>query len=125
MHDLRRLNLNSRLMPFALALVLLMRVLVPEGFMPVAQAQGISIVMCNGHGVVQADASRQHAPHQNAPQCAYDAMHAAIGFVSGDAATLATPEPHYFIHRTAKLADLTAPRLAAPPPPAQAPPVLI
>ncbi len=114
---------------FALLLlcVLAIRVAIPTGFMPVADAHGITISVCTGQGAVTAflpipqreDGQDHHGP---AAPCAF-----AVGLGGPlldpiDPALRVTVPQTFDPPRPHALADVTVHRLAAPPPPAQGPP---
>jgi hypothetical protein len=124
-------------------LALLVRVLVPVGFMVGTPSHGatgtISIVLCTAQGqinalmnadgqIVEADPS---APDKDKD---HKSTSGDCAFASGNHASLATPfaaasepiAPYYSVPVPARLHDLVPGRgLAAPPPPATASPFLI
>ncbi|AJP73741.1 hypothetical protein [Sphingomonas hengshuiensis] len=115
---------------FALLLlcVLAIRVAIPTGFMPIANAHGITISVCTGQGAVTAflpipqreDGQDHHGPA--AAPCAF-----AIGLGGPlldptDPALRVTPASTFDAPLRSSMADMTVHRLAAPPPPAQGPP---
>jgi hypothetical protein len=110
-----------------LALALLPRMMIPVGYMPHASASGITITMCGGMAPVTLalpNNSKKSAPdHDRASRpCIFAAAttQAAVdGFVAMVTAPI-VPSPRFDLPRT--LAHFVTPRLAAPPPPSQAPP---
>ncbi len=113
---------------FALLLlfVLAVRVAAPAGFMPTKSAHGIVISLCTGHGAVKMVLPVER--HDDGKQEAKDGP-CLFAAVSGGA--LLTPSlPPLIIATLAvssipigrAIAHLTVHRLAAPPPPSQAPP---
>jgi hypothetical protein len=104
------------------------RVAIPTGFMPTQGVGGIVISLCTGQGAAKAllpvelndPGSQDHAKDGD---CAF-----ATGLGSGlvDAlrpVLLATPVIFDRLLTSIAIADLTVHRLAAPPPPAQGPPL--
>ena len=115
------------------AIFLCMQIFAPGGFMPVRTAHGVMVTLCTGQGAVNIRVDRDRAPHKSG-----DEQHRQDGqqhcpFAGGMAPTLAAPAfadatlqawtradgPIAFAVKTGWIA-----RLAAPPPPANAPPVL-
>ncbi len=115
---------------FALLLlcILAIRVAVPTGFMPKQGAQGIVISLCTGEGAVRMvlpiERQDKDAPLHDVKDkpCAF-AAGLGGGLTMPPALSLAVAS---LIMRPVLLgtaiSDLTVHRLAAPPPPAQAPP---
>ncbi|WNO54053.1 hypothetical protein [Stakelama saccharophila] len=113
----------------AALLVLLLRILVPSGFMPVETDGKIVIQLCSGYGPAGiADLGKKKPTDQHKGSrhpCAF-----AGGFAGSllppilpPAAVL--PLPTVLLSFGSALADLTVHRLAAPPPPAIGPPLNI
>lgn len=115
---------------FALLLlcVLAIRVAIPSGFMPVADAHGITISVCTGQGAVQAflpipQRDGSHDPHGPATApCAFAVGLGGPLLDPTDSALHATLPQSFDPPRPHAMADMTVHRLAAPPPPAQGPP---
>jgi hypothetical protein len=115
----------------ALALVVLAlfaRLAVPAGYMPESTSQGMVISMCTGQGAVSVTLPGEHkAPLQHKTgtemPCAFAA---GLGnAIASSVGILVAPLFVAFALPTGRaIADLTVNRLAAPPPPSQAPPAL-
>ena len=137
--------LSSLASLFALTAVLL-RVLLPAGFMMApsgnALAGAIPIVLCTGKGNVEAwlgadgtiidqteastDQRPDHAPGDDGKHGDCVFAHAATAIAPGSIATVVQPVSHYQERPSEQVRDLVPGRgLAAPPPPATAPPILI
>ena len=106
-------------------LALLVRAAIPSGYM-VAQDHGPKLVICSGHAVTPPDPGGKPSDdtHKPDPLCAFTGAHVALTAPAGpDLAPwtrLATET--VTLHRP----DLTPGRgLAAPPPPATGPPILL
>ena len=105
---------------------LLLRALLPAGFMPAAMAHGVALVICTGHGPVSAGLGNPEGtpPAGTGHDCPFAGLNAP-----GDIplATLGIPpRPAY----AAATPSLPAPAraavtLAAPPPPATGPPAAL
>ena len=105
--------------------ILALRVLVPDGYMPVATPTGLVVALCTGEGLVEihvdVDRDKGQAPASQAPGCHFasaaspwtspEAPSVPMLFVSGGAPMHVQP-----------LASLVPSRLAAPPPPSIGPP---
>ena len=113
-----------------LMVALLPRILVPQGYMPVITSDGITVTLCTGHGAVEAKLSfGQRAPdaqHNHAqPACPFAGIapdasgqhHPKIAPIAPFIAAVARSRPHH--------SPGVSVALAAPPPPAQAPPLSI
>jgi hypothetical protein len=111
----------------SLALVfaaLILKILVPQGYMVATSGGSVAVVVCTGHGpLVTRGTGKSNGPIKagaDAP-CAF-----AAGGPPIPSAVAAVIEPREFawaIARVDRAADLVPGRgLAAPPPPAQAPP---
>ena len=99
---------------------------VPQGFMLAATALGPTIVICTGHGAVVAKidhgAPAQAPKGKPGPLCPF----AGHGGAPTPPTSLAVAQARFerFVDPALKLADVSPGRgLAAPPPPAQAPPI--
>lgn len=110
------------------ALVLALRILVPTGFMPTRDAQGIVISLCTGQGAIKtvlpASKTDGQSGHDQGDggSCVF-AAGLGSGLLDVDVAGPgAVADFSHGVPRTRAIADLTVHRLAAPPPPAQAPP---
>ncbi|WP_232476273.1 hypothetical protein [Flavisphingomonas formosensis] len=123
---------------FTLALIicaLLMRMLVPQGWMPVDTADGLRITICTGAGPVQIELPRQSAASDGTHHRTGDQGHGAAEMpcaFSGLALALDTPSLPGFVAPIVTLLPWLAGApgfvtigrgLAAPPPPATGPPL--
>lgn len=116
---------------FALLLLcaLAIRIVVPTGFMPAQGMSGIIITLCTGQGAVKAflpieqedDEPGDHEQGQNS--CAF-ALGLGGGFLDVPPPTLPIKFAIASSLVSKAIPHLTVHRLAAPPPPAQAPPAL-
>lgn len=109
------------------ALVLAIRVTIPTGFMPTAAPKGIVISVCTGLGETKAflptgddDAPDPHG--SGTSDCTF-----ATGLGSGLVASVSAPLVAFGlamhgVRADPAIAEFTVHRLAAPPPPAHAPP---
>lgn len=109
------------------ALVLAIRIAIPTGFMPTAAPSGIVITVCTGMGEAKAFLPIEKKGDQDRHGTAESPCTFAAGLGSGfTAPDLAGPAPVIAPLAAAPasraIADLTVHRLAAPPPPAHAPP---
>lgn len=111
-----------------LAAVLLPRLIIPTGYMPRASASGFTITMCGGMApvivAISGDTKKSTPTHDPCIKpCLFSAAvsQAALDVFPSAIAALSWLSHDFEIPRT--LAHLTANRLAAPPPPSQAPPV--
>jgi len=102
---------------------LLLRALLPAGFMPAAAAHGVAVVICTGHGPVSAGIGNPEGtpPADAGHDCPFAGLNAPGDLPLATAAAL--PKPAY----TAATLSLPtsaspAPPLAAPRPPATGPP---
>ena len=107
--------------------VLAVRALVPTGYMPVAGPLGVIISMCTGAGAVKAFVPADPAHHDDSSGKMDGSGVFAAGLGHGLLQGWADAAPALFLPRMLlrhgrAIADLTVHRLAAPPPPAQAPP---
>lgn len=105
--------------------VLAIRIAIPVGFMPTATAGGLTFSVCAESGLGKLTAGQDdpaQKQHQGAKDCAF-AIALGGGLIGADAPALPPEAPRFaYIPETRAIADLTVHRLAAPPPPAQAPP---
>lgn len=131
MHRLiQQSNALRGLLAALLPLVLLMRIVAPAGFMPVASDGKLVVQLCTSSGPktmvldIQRDAPTPGDKHQtDESPCSFSG-----GFAGGiiEAAPPAILLPTLALQRLpqgAAIADLTVHRLAAPPPPAIGPPL--
>lgn len=115
------------LLAASMTLALLVRIIVPVGFMPTAVSDKVVILLCQGGSAhdlaIELDNNSSGQKHKAADSpCIF-----AGGFSSGALASIAPAVPVPDLFATASLigtviADLVVYRLASPPPPAQAPP---
>ncbi|GAA0728908.1 hypothetical protein [Sphingomonas japonica] len=107
-------------------LVLLLRTLVPSGFMPVETGGTIVVQICSGYGPASIEidlgkkAPGKHHKASDQP-CSYAGFAGPLLAQLGPA-VLSAPLPVIMLSSGAAIADLTVHRLAAPPPPAIGPP---
>lgn len=123
---MRRLSLSTRTRLVALlALALIVRALVPTGWMPIATDDGVRLVLCPGQGHAVAGMHHGGGHGHDAPMPDHPCAFAGLGLAADTApAPLILPLP--------PLAEPPAPSevfavaigqgLAAPPPPATGPP---
>lgn len=107
--------------------VLLPRLIIPTGYMPTASAAGFTITMCGGMAPVtvalSGDTKKSTPVHDSAMKPCLFAAAASQAALDVFAAVIAVPVwPSHDFNLPRALAHLTASRLAAPPPPSQAPP---
>jgi len=125
---IRQSQAGRGLFAFLLLCALSIRVAIPTGFMPTQSIHGIVISLCTGQGaattILPIEKGGDPAGHEKSKSgdCTF-----AAGLAGGllAAAPLAALDgPLLVAPRLASraIADLTVHRLAAPPPPAQAPP---
>lgn len=102
---------------------------VPPGFMPAGQAdgRGFAIVICTGHGPLQLDPSPDHkAPPGKSQAGAACPFAANVTPLLPPAIAVGVHQAPFDIVATAAVSHQAPGRgLAAPPPPATGPPVLI
>jgi len=119
-----------------LACALALRLLVPAGWMPVVDAQGLHLTLCSGSGPLEAPVAHHamagmahHQHHQHHDQgmpdhpCAFAGLGLALAEPMLPVLALAQPVVRALPLPIA-LADAIGRGLAAPPPPATGPPVL-
>lgn len=126
----RRIDVKRVAYALLLALALLPRLVVPTGYMPQAGAQGFTITMCGGMAPVTvalpSTPGKSNPAHEAATKpCAFAAAvsQAALEPLSTTLGQPVLPRVNFVLSRG--IADLITPRLAAPPPPSQAPPLTI
>lgn len=104
---------------------LLVRAIIPTGYMPTVSADGIVMTLCTGNGAVETFVPFDDDDGSKHPQPADDGC--AFAMSVGSLLTAAPPlftQP-FLASSTVEsraIADLTVHRLAAPPPPAHGPP---
>lgn len=111
------------------ALALLLRVMIPAGFMPAA-GQGLAIELCTGMGATPAWVDADGKVHKGRPDKGSAADHpcafAGFGALIDLPAPVATPAPPFRLVVAALVARVAAASvgqgLAAPPPPQTGPP---
>ena len=130
--ETHKLTWTQRALAALFLLALSLRVALPVGTMPVASAQGLSIVLCTGQGVMTGWVDSDGKLHKGKPNdtkadhpCAF----------SGLSAVVDVPSPDFLaaIHFIAAIGSLAARLipiaiglgLAAPPPPATGPPATL
>ena len=107
-------------------LTLAVRLLIPTGFMPGSDARGLTVSICTGHGAVTTtiDLSDRLPPKPaKAKDCPFALGMTGAPLAAVDVAMAASPLIVAPLVATHAIADLVMHRVAAPPPPAQAPPV--
>ncbi len=130
----RRLIARQPIVMLALlVLTLAVRVIVPSGFMPTTDANGmVRISMCSGMGPQTAWLDKSGHIHKDAPRkdqhdpqpCGFGAL--SLGVAVPKAATIVALAPHVAPEMVLSSATVTIGRgLAAPPPPSTGPPTLI
>ncbi len=122
-------NMRERIALLLVAAALLLRVMIPAGWMPTAGA-GYAITLCTGAGVVSAWVDANGTIHKDKPSPAYGAEHPCV--FAGFAAALIAPAPVDVVAALPALAAATligwvfeqavGRGLAAPPPPPTGPP---
>lgn len=111
-------------------LALVMRIAVPAGFMPAATGDGVVVSICTGDGPLTrvldlGEKKHSKDPQQNSQGFCTFAASLAGGLASEPVALPLTRLFNVAPMLGAAIADLTVHRLAAPPPPSQAPPVRV
>jgi hypothetical protein len=107
------------------AVVLLLRILVPAGYMVDARAPGDGLVICTGHGPLQVGHGDSKGPAQKSADTACPFAGAVTPVTPPAPAAIAQPQPVIFAAAAVSPLprDLAPGRgFAAPPPPAQGPP---
>lgn len=113
-----------RAFALALAVLVLVRLLAPVGFMPVRSVDGVAVLLCSGQAATIDIPGEAPAKHKAADSpCAFAFL--PLLHVPPLVAAFAPDMPRLsaLLFGTA-IHDLVVHRLAAPPPPAQAPPSL-
>lgn len=116
-----------------LTLVLATRVAIPLGYMPSQASHGItlSLTLCGGMApattIVTIPLKAGHEQkHETPTATCFFAAGLGTGLLSAEPIELASVEPQSFeVPSVRAIADLATHRLAAPPPPAQAPPAQV
>lgn len=103
---------------------LLVRAIIPTGYMPTVSKDGIVMTLCTGSGAIKTFVPFDDDDGSTHPQPADDGC--AFAMSVGSLLTMPPPFVQPFIASPAlqsrAIADLTVHRLAAPPPPAHGPP---
>lgn len=104
---------------------LLVRAIIPTGYMPTVSSDGIVMTLCTGNGAIEAFVPFDDDDGSKHPQPTDDgcAFATSVGSLLTAAPPL-SPEPYLAspAFQSRAIADLTVHRLAAPPPPAHGPP---
>lgn len=138
MLDLGRFAARKYLTALLLAFALVAKLLVPAGWMPVADGQGFAIEMCGGEGPMSAESAAamkaandrlnaglgKHAKGKpgGEPACPFAAL--ALGLGSEDVQAPSAPATFVQESPPSSFAVAIGRGLAAPPPPATGPPAL-
>lgn len=104
---------------------LIVRMIVPAGFMPAVGGDRVTVTLCSGTAgaTITIDLGGDEHPADEAGERCVFAAGLAGSPLAPDPAVLPTPLPRsQALAAGARIADLTTHRLAAPPPPSQAPP---
>ena len=104
---------------------LIVRMIVPAGFMPAVGGDRVTVTLCSGTAgaTITIDLGGDDHPADEAGDSWVFAAGLAGSPLAPDPAELPSPGPAARAMRSdARIADLTPHRLAAPPPPSQAPP---
>ena len=126
----RESKAGKSLFAIAVLFTLCLRILIPTGFMPSVNAQGLVVELCSGVSgqTVTIDLGKKH-PGETEQHAADNPCLFAGGLGHGLLASDELPTILPFVYGLTiftgtAIADLTISRLAAPPPPSQAPPAL-
>jgi len=126
----RESKAGKSLFAIAVLLALSLRILIPTGFMPSVSAQGLVVELCSGVSgkTVTIDLGNKR-PGETQQHAAENPCVFAGGLSHGLLASDELPAILPFVYGLTifigtAIADLTISRLAAPPPPSQAPPAL-
>ena len=126
----RESNAGKSLFAITVLLALSLRILIPTGFMPTVSAQGLVVELCSGVSgkTVTIDLGKKR-PGETQQHAAENPCVFAGGLSHGLLASDELPAILPFVYGLTifigtAIADLTISRLAAPPPPSQAPPAL-
>lgn len=124
---IRQSDIARGLFALLLLCALSIRIVVPAGYMPAQGLSGIIVTLCTGQGAVKAflpieQEDDQPVNHEKTdPPCAF-AVGLGGGLLDASSHSLAAPFVLHAILVSRAIPYLTVNRLAAPPPPAQAPP---
>ncbi|KQN07096.1 hypothetical protein ASE85_18630 [Sphingobium sp. Leaf26] len=116
---------------FAVLCALAVRVMIPTGFMPTQSVHGLVISLCTGQGAVKAVLPIEKTDDRSGNQNKIDGSCAFAVGLGGPlldhppAQMRGQPWTPTVDRSTRAIPDLTVHRLAAPPPPSQAPPARI
>lgn len=126
----RESKAGKSLFAIAVLLTLSLRILIPTGFMPTVSAQALVVELCSGVSgkTVTIDLGKKR-PGETQQHAAENPCVFAGGLSHGLLASDELPAILPFVYGLTifigtAIADLTISRLAAPPPPSQAPPAL-
>ena len=121
---------GKSLFAIAVLLALSLRILIPTGFMPTINSQGLVVELCSGMSgkTVTIDIGKK-LPGEKKQHTADSPCVFAAGLGQGLLASAELPTILPFVYGLTifvgtAIADLTISRLAAPPPPSQGPPAL-
>jgi hypothetical protein len=121
---------GKSLFAIAVLLALSLRILIPTGFMPTINSQGLVVELCSGMSgkTVTIDIGKK-LPGEKQQHTADSPCVFAAGLGQGLLASAELPTILPFVYGLTifvgtAIADLTISRLAAPPPPSQGPPAL-
>ena len=123
---------NSWLIAFVI-LALAVRMVIPAGWMPSFADSKMTITLCTSAGMVEAWVDADGKIHKESPAkkglgdqpCAFAGWGGAAYAPIFEVASLAPPFAPQLIHKNSPAAVAIGLGLAAPPPPATAPPALI
>ena len=123
--------IQRRLLLALFACAMLLRVAIPEGWMPITDAGGIRLTICTGMGPVETMADMPGMNHHKAPAGQDQGDHPCTFAGLGMAAALPDLPPSPILPGAAAMPTLivlgivsVGRGLAAPPPPATGPPAL-
>jgi hypothetical protein len=125
---LRQSQAGQSVLALAVGLALVLRIMIPPGFMPADTPQGMVIQLCSGIDI-QIDLAGGKLPSDK-----HDAADRPCVFAAGIdhgalpvplPAAMPLPAPTTAPMVAARPDQTCAPRLAAPPPPSHAPPALV
>lgn len=111
------------------ALSLLLRIMVPAGWMPASERGGYAIALCTGMGAVSAWVDAQGKVHKEKPgdakadhPCVFSGFAAAIDLPAFEGALIIPPLPVGSLLGPLAVTAAVGRGLAAPPPPPTGPP---